>query len=148
MADEMTENEVQTLVDTPTLEELAERVAALENAAKYTLRYSGEQIDALLDLISERGFESGKEKVTIKSKTASQLVKLPISFTVTDSTRILLSVQGPTFANPYANICLTLGKNSGSAYAMLTMGPNVQGPSFAAYLPVGDYYIDWLVIGR
>ncbi|MGN0633909.1 MAG: hypothetical protein ACI4JW_08570 [Oscillospiraceae bacterium] len=148
MADEMTENEVQTLADTPTLEELAERVAALENAAKYTLRYSGEQIDALLDIITERSFESGREKVTVVTKTPIQTIKLPVSFTVTDSTRILLSVQSPNFAYPFDNICVTLGKNSGNAYAMLTMGPNVPGSSFAAYLPTGDYFINWLVIGR
>lgn len=150
MADEMTENEVQTLADTPTLEELAERLAALENAAKYTLRYSGEQIDALLDLISERGFESGKEKVTVETNKIIQSVKLPVSFTVTDSTRILLTVQTPNFAYPFDNICVTLGKNLGSAYALITMGPNVPGPvsSYNAYLPTGDYYVNWLVIGR
>lgn len=148
MADEMTENEVQTLADTPTLEELAERVAALENAAKYTLRYSGEQIDALLDIITERGFESGREKVTVKNKTAYQLVKLPLSFSATDSTRILASVKSPNFSNPYNNICVTVMRNGGSMYAELAAGPNVPGPTFAAYLPTGDYYVDWLVIGR
>lgn len=144
MADE---NETQTVSETPTLAELDERLTALENASKYTLRYSGEQIDALLDLISERGFESGRETVTVGRYLLYKLVYLPISG-ATDGTRVLVTVRGPAFANPYANICVTLGQNGNRIYATLTMGPNVAGASSSVYLPAGDYYIDWLVIGR
>lgn len=133
---------------TPTLDELAERVTALENAAKYNLRYSGEQIDSLLDLITERGFESGTEKETVGSKNPQCVVRLSLSFTATKNTRILVGVRSPVFSNPFNNVCVTLGYNSGHVYAQLTMGPNVTGGTYDAYLPSGDYYIDWLVIGR
>lgn len=135
---------------TLTLEELAERVAALENAVKYSLRYSGEQIDEMLDIISERNFECGSEEFKISDgHTSYYNVKIPTSFAVTDSTKILAAVRfDSAYSDPYCAFCYAVTRWQGNAYVNLRKGANLPNAGSTAYLTRGTYHVDWLVIGK
>lgn len=139
---------VQPLSETPTIEELAERVAALENVAEETLGYSAQEIDDICDIVTMRDFTAGRSEIIVSGKQVSATVSLSLGFTPTTSTMVLATVRKDDAPSPYENFCLNLRLNSSQMYAQLTMGPNVTGPTFVSYLPLGKYYIDWLVIRR
>jgi hypothetical protein len=132
-----------------TLESLDERIAALEsksNSGDYTLRYSGEDIDSLLDKISECGFECGRETVTVEKNTYYKTVTLNVS-SLTKDTRVIAVLRINDAPNPMKNICMVLNYTSPQIMATLTMGAN-NYPTISEYIPTGTYYIDWIVIGR
>lgn len=132
---------------------IEERVTALENAAKYKLRYSGEQIDSFFDTLSARGFEHGRESFTIKkgATVASQRVTLNIP-NVTANTRVLATVSYVYSTGQVAamNVCCFLEYLAGTGYrCYVTNGRYKQaGGAQEGYLPTGTYHVDWLVIGR
>lgn len=142
----MAENE--TSVQELTLEE---RVAALENAAKYKLRWSGEQIDGFFDTLSARGFEHGRESFTVKkgATIASKQVTLNIP-SVTANTRVLATVSYVYSTAQVAayNVCCFLEYLAGTGYrCYITNGRYKQsGGTQEGYLPSGTYHVDWLVI--
>mgnify|MGYP000002036704 FL=1 len=132
---------------------IEERVTALENAAKYKLRYSGEQIDSFFDTLSARGFEHGRESFTVKKGTsiASQRVTLNIP-NATANTRVLATVSYVYSTGQVAamNVCCFLEYLAGTGYrCYVTNGRYKQsGGAQEGYLPTGTYHVDWLVIGR
>ena len=129
---------------------IEERVTALENAAKYKLRYSGEQIDGFFDVLAARGFEHGRESFTIKkgATVASQRVTLNIP-NATANTRVLATVSYVYSTGQVAamNVCCFLEYLAGTGYrCYVTNGRYKQsGGAQEGYLP---YHVDWLVIGR
>ena len=98
---------------------IEERVTALENAAKYKLRYSGEQIDGFFDVLAARGFEHGRESFTIKkgATVASQRVTLNIP-NATANTRVLATVSYVYSTGQVAamNVCCFLEYLAGTGY--------------------------------
>ena len=132
---------------------IEERVTALENAAKYNLRYSGEQIDSFFDTLSARGFEHGRESFTVKKGTSVASKRIPLNIpNATVQTRVLASVgyvynSGQVVAY---NVCCFLEYLAGSGYfCYITNGRYKQsGGAQEGYLPTGTYHVDWLVIGR
>jgi hypothetical protein len=132
-----------------TLESLDERITALEsksNSGDYTLRYSGEDIDSLLDKISECGFECGRETVTVGKNIYYKSVDLNVS-SPTKDTKVIAVLRINDSTDPSLNICLSVNFVNPHIMATLIRGSN-DYPNTTKYIPTGTYYIDWIVVGR
>lgn len=157
----MDENEITTVADTqaentadtadtgqttPTTEELIQqltaRVAVLEaivGEEEYELRYSGEQVDEILDRVGTVHY--GTMKYVLSELTSTAVIQLNLPFT---PKLVVATVRSSDLPNPYQTFCSHVFSEYGRWYMVLCMGSN--NGSNLQNVPRGTYYIDYIAI--
>lgn len=140
MADE---NEIMTTADTTDeLAQLTARVAALEAIVgedEYELRYSGEQVDEILDRVGTVHY--GTMKYVLSESTSAAVIQLDLPVT---PKLVVATVRSSDLPNPYQTFCSHVFSEYGRWYMVLCMGSN--NGSNLQNVPRGTYYIDYIAV--